>query len=800
MNKEILIMNHNNYRNLEINLIKAIEQNNINHFRNILGSNLCYTNMKLLNNLFFYCIYYIKDNNFKPLFLSTLLNLGVDPNTIVDNPNNYKNMNLSFNYNTNANFVSFENNVGKSILMLACENSNYSLVKDLCDINNKIQKTLNINYIDKNGRNALFYLKGGMDDKKILELLIKKGIEINKRDKDDNTPLNYIIIHTKKLHLIYDLIEIGGANFMIKNKDGKNALDLIKDIMIVRKNQTNLINNFEDLKPLIKILQNKLSIKLFSSNKLNENNSETSCSSGDNNKINNNNNLIKLSSLSSIKSSNNSNNTDNENDNGNNNNNNTNINNHNIFVKLNPLSLIVGTEFNDNSDINSTTKKIDYYTQLNRNKKYFLNLLKTSENHIKENTKLIEQEIIKKKEEIKKLQNVLKEKAIASKGININHSKNLDNLKKDLNNIKKKINDKKQSLLKEKSNCLFEIKDNKNYMAKYNYSMINKELKNDYIYNQLQIDLIDFMTYVQNENLKLEPTLKKLNDLIQQSVNKCLGEEYKLKMYGSRATKLCLPWSDIDYVISSNRTIHFEPLKQLNDYLIDLYDKFFSDMKYIAGASIPLLKIFTNNEYHKISLDISMENPEHHGEECVNYIKQKVKEYEVLTPLTLALKTILQKACLNDPYVGGLSSYGVILLIIHFLNVQQKKGNDISIKSLGRLFYDILFYYGSEYDITNPIIVEENENTQKIISIHQFQLLKNEFILVDPLNISNNVARNTRQFQNIKLAFQIGYVSVKESCECGCHYQYNGINIKEEECCHNLLNRIFNDVKRERKY
>ncbi len=800
MNKEILLMNHNNYRNLEINLIKAIEQNNINHFRNILGSNLCYTNMKLLNNLFFYCIYYIKDNNFKPLFLSTLLNLGVDPNTIVDNPNNYKNMNLSFNYNTNANFVSFENNVGKSILMLACENSNYSLVKDLCDINNKIQKTLNINYIDKNGRNALFYLKGGMDDKKILELLIKKGIEINKRDKDDNTPLNYIIIHTKKLHLIYDLIEIGGANFMIKNKDGKNALDLIKDIMIVRKNQTNLINNFEDLKPLIKILQNKLSIKLFSSNKLNENNSETSCSSGDNNKINNNNNLIKLSSLSSIKSSNNSNNTDNENDNGNNNNNNTNINNHNIFVKLNPLSLIVGTEFNDNSDINSTTKKIDYYTQLNRNKKYFLNLLKTSENHIKENTKLIEQEIMKKKEEIKKLQNVLKEKAIASKGININHSKNLDNLKKDLNNIKKKINDKKQSLLKEKSNCLFEIKDNKNYMAKYNYSMINKELKNDYIYNQLQIDLIDFMTYVQNENLKLEPTLKKLNDLIQQSVNKCLGEEYKLKMYGSRATKLCLPWSDIDYVISSNRTIHFEPLKQLNDYLIDLYDKFFSDMKYIAGASIPLLKIFTNNEYHKISLDISMENPEHHGEECVNYIKQKVKEYEVLTPLTLALKTILQKACLNDPYVGGLSSYGVILLIIHFLNVQQKKGNDISIKSLGRLFYDILFYYGSEYDITNPIIVEENENTQKIISIHQFQLLKNEFILVDPLNISNNVARNTRQFQNIKLAFQIGYVSVKESCECGCHYQYNGINIKEEECCHNLLNRIFNDVKRERKY
>ena len=106
--------------------------------------------------------------------------------------------------------------------------------------------------------------------------------------------------------------------------------------------------------------------------------------------------------------------------------------------------------------------------------------------------------------------------------------------------------------------------------------------------------------------------------------------------------------------------------------MLELNDKFFIDIKYIASASIPVLKIFSNNDYHKISLDISMENVEHHGEECANYIKQKIKEYEVLTPLTFALKTILQKAFLNDPYKGGLSSYGVILLIIHFLNVQQK--------------------------------------------------------------------------------------------------------------------------------
>ena len=343
---------------------------------------------------------------------------------------------------------------------------------------------------------------------------------------------------------------------------------------------------------------------------------------------------------------------------------------------------------------------------------------------------------------------------------------------------------------------MFAINQNQNYLYKYEH-IISQDLKNEYIYNQLQIDLMDFMAYVHKKNEHLQPILTKLNDLIEESVKNSLGEDYHLRMYGSRATKLCLPWSDIDYVISYNGKIIFETLKILYDYLLGLNDKFYSDMKYIANATIPVLKIFSNNEYHKISLDISLENPEHHGEECVNYIKKKIIEYEVLTPLTFALKNILQKAFLNDPYKGGLSSYGVILLVIHFLNVQQKNGNDISIKSLGKLFYDILYYYGYEYDITNPIIVENEKNIQKIISIHQFQLMRGEFILIDPLNISNNVARNTRQYQNIKLAFRIGYASIKESCECGCHYQYDEINVKEQECEHNLLNRIFNDVKRD---
>ena len=781
MNNELLLMNQNTLLN---NLRQAIDKMEPKNFKLLLHKNFNFLNENLLNHLFLYSLS-SKNNVYEFHFLSILINFGVDPNIIIDEVNNLNNKNKN-----NLDLSNNDYRVGKSILMLACEKSHISLVKDLCDTN-KRQKYLNVNYVDKNGRNALYYLKGGIEDGNIIELLVKKGIEVNRKDKDDNTPLNFLISNTGKVKLIYDMIEIGGANFLIKNKQGKNGMDLISEKIICRTDfaKNNYINNYEELNSLINLIKSKLAIKLFPSNKLNENiyDNDSSINNRNNFRFNNNNNLIKLSSLSTIKKTNST---------DNNNIENKKEDNHNVFLKINPLSLIVDTQFNDNNNTFSTSKKIDYYTKMNKNKKYLLNLLKTSENKLKENSKLLEEKIKKKNLEVIELKNNLKERENKVNELSAKISKNIDNLNLELNDIKDKVNEKKQELLNSKNDCLYNSQMAPKYSFKYN-NMIHRKKNNEYIYNQLQIDLIDFMTYVHNKNAKLENTLHKLNDLIQQSVKQCLGEDFQLKMYGSRATNLCLPWSDIDYVLSCTKNNHIEPLKILYEYLLGMNDKFYMDIKYISGASVPVLKIFTKNEYHKISLDISLENPEHHGEECVNYIKQKIQEYEVLTPLTFALKTILLKAFLNDPYKGGLSSYGIILLIINYLNVQQKKGNDISMKSLGRLFYDILHYYGNEYDISNPIIVNENENLPKIISIHQFQMMKSEFILVDPLNIYNNVAKNTRQYQNIQLAFKIGYVSAIESCECGCHYQYDCANIKEEGCEHNLLNRIFNDVKRD---
>ena len=63
------------------------------------------------------------------------------------------------------------------------------------------------------------------------------------------------------------------------------------------------------------------------------------------------------------------------------------------------------------------------------------------------------------------------------------------------------------------------------------------------------------------------------------------------------------------------------------------------------------------------------------------------------------------------------------------------------------------------------------------------------------MNPNNNVAKNTRQFKNIQLAFTIAAIAAKEECECGCHYETEYLNdyMKMEHC---ILKRIFNAVKR----
>ena len=752
-------------------LLKYISQNNPKDFRATLSSNINLLSQKSIDNIFLYILnIYISDKIFASRFLLILIPFGINPNVILND----------INYKIEVKDKNEEYNPSESILMLFCSKSNSTIISYLCE--SKIK--LDVNYLDMRNRNALFYLRGASEDKKIIEMLVEKGINVNQRDRDGNTALHNAIINIGKKQLIYDLIDVGNVNFMIKNNQNCNSLELINQKWISKKNinynKYNIID-YNDIKEIIELIKNKLSVKLYAQH-INFNRNENNINNVDT--IIDFNSLVKLPSINVNK---------NQNEVDQNINEKNNLDNNNIFLKLNNNpSLIIDTQFNDGQN-KPLAKKIDYYKQLNKNKKYFINLLKNSDNFLLENSKNLKKEIENHKLKLEELKIYLNTQKQALENQNEIQKVELMKLNSDIIEIKKKQETIKNKICKIEPNIV-DIKPKSNFLYKFETMIIRNKTNNNYIYTQLQRDLMDYMHYVHNRNEKLKNTISKIKQLLKESVQNCLGKNYEVKIYGSRETGLCLPWSDIDAVISFSENEYLQPLNNLYLYLKNNYS--FEDIKYIENTQIPLIKIATTNEFQKMSVDISLELPEHHGAECVCYIKEKINEYEVLSPLTFALKTIFQKAKINDPYTGGLSSYGIILLIIYFLKLKQKEGEDISLKNLGKLFCELLLFYGSKYNTNEPIDVNENDKNL-IKNMHITNSNNNGLVIIDPLNVYNNVAKNMRQFINIRFALSIAIVCINESCECGCHYQYEGLCIKEEGCEHNLLNNIFNSIKRD---
>ena len=67
------------------------------------------------------------------------------------------------------------------------------------------------------------------------------------------------------------------------------------------------------------------------------------------------------------------------------------------------------------------------------------------------------------------------------------------------------------------------------------------------------------------------------------------------------------------------------------------------------------------------SIDITHMTEFHNGLKCVELVKDYLVDCWFIEPLILVLKQMLKVNQLNDPYKGGLSSYGLLLMIVAFI-------------------------------------------------------------------------------------------------------------------------------------
>ena len=229
-----------------------------------------------------------------------------------------------------------------------------------------------------------------------------------------------------------------------------------------------------------------------------------------------------------------------------------------------------------------------------------------------------------------------------------------DTIKNEIISRNMNENEKKEYLIKIQEEINKIQKEYQNNFKYYNNKLNSNNYNDEYIKKCLQKDLIDFTSYVTQKIQIISPKVKELINYIQSAVDSSIGKEFEVRLYGSHATGLCLPWSDIDVVLCKKNGEGIEnnsylPLHELFTYLQKKND-LFKSINYIGTTTVPLIKIKTKENLGIQSVDISLQDKTHYGIKCVSLVLSFKEEYEVLLPMILALKNILKQANLNDPY------------------------------------------------------------------------------------------------------------------------------------------------------
>ena len=678
-----------------------------------------------------------------------------------------------------------------------------------------------------------------------VKALLKYKADPNFKTIPDEDTVLHIAVRNSNVEIVKEILKISNVSLEEKNKEGKTPCDLA-----LNQSQTEIYAIIvKKIKEVDRIKNNN------AKELLDEENQEKKIKSENIFRIDN------VSNDSSINDNNNDNNNDNENhienhiENINENNNNENINkideniNDNNKSNSKNLKKILKNYFNTSPSLlkQKSKKKISSLQIHLKNEKpippfskkifgtnSFLNINKNFDPIL--TIDLSSEKITNILSNIKEEKNTLKKQyefRINEIEENFKKKENeyknmINNLLNENNNLKKQLESKENNYIELKNEYmklfdrnifLEQMKNNNNNNNNENNNNLEKSLNltnylnkkfinfqyvNKYLINSLTKDLMDYQIFVSMFIEKNHQIFDILIDNLKQATKESLPD-YDVHLYGSHATNLCLPWSDLDVVLISNtneennineNNINNNPQILLNHLHENIRNKkWVKESKYISSANIPIIKLVTIDEYGNVPIDISIQDSKHFGLKCVDLVKNFLNQYEHLKPIVLALKNIFKLANYNDPYKGGISSYGLILMIVYYLQKQNKINTNNNNNDLGGLFFDIIYFYAIVFNCKEKIYVKLKDEDEDINNDNNINL-NTQLIIIDPLNPNNNVSKSCFQYINVKMTFLLCYKSFKEDCECGCHYTGEGNEYNNLDIPHNFLKRMFSVVNR----
>ncbi|XP_024524838.1 non-canonical poly(A) RNA polymerase PAPD5 [Selaginella moellendorffii] len=270
---------------------------------------------------------------------------------------------------------------------------------------------------------------------------------------------------------------------------------------------------------------------------------------------------------------------------------------------------------------------------------------------------------------------------------------------------------------------------------------------------QLHQEILDFCTFISptvEEEAERAAAINRISNAI-----KSLWSHCKIEIFGSYATGLYLPTSDIDAVIldsgcdrivSGLRAISIELRKR----------KLARKITIISKARVPIIKFVESTS--GISFDISFDL--RNGPEAAKFIQRAIGTLPPLRPLCMVLKIFLQQRELNEVYCGGIGSYGLLIMLITHLQMHPSRHHGGNLETnLGVLLLDFFDLFGRSLNI-REVGVSCADGGRFFSKVSKgFVDYKRPFLLAveDPQAPENDIGKNSFQIPKIRAAFVLAH-------------------------------------------
>ncbi|CCD26180.2 non-canonical poly(A) polymerase PAP2 NDAI_0G04030 [Naumovozyma dairenensis CBS 421] len=280
----------------------------------------------------------------------------------------------------------------------------------------------------------------------------------------------------------------------------------------------------------------------------------------------------------------------------------------------------------------------------------------------------------------------------------------------------------------------------------------------------LTMEIRDFVSYIspsKEEIKERNDTIGRIRDAVNHFWN-----DANLHVFGSYATDLYLPGSDIDCVIISEKG---DKDSRSSLYALANFLKkrgLATDIEVIAKARVPIIKFIDPRS--KIHIDVSFERI--NGLEAAKLIREWLNDTPGLREITLIVKQFLHARRLNNVHTGGLGGFSIICLVFSFLQMHPRIiSNEIDpMENLGVLLVEFFELYGKNFGYDDIAITTANGYPIYLPKSDWkgLQQLRSSFSLAiqDPGDATNNISRGSFNLRDIKKAFAGAFDLLTNRC------------------------------------